>query len=159
LIHRPEVWLKATTVEPPPRLIYLVTEDWYFVSHRLPMARARLAAISDPERPRKQARQSGKGSRTVVQAIRCSKRANTSQASAFRNGKCKRHVFLPSSGRRIHSGWVLRAGSHHLHRHRQRGAAAVSNAAELPGKEFFKRLRFPRRSGRSRPKRTRRMNI
>jgi glycosyltransferase involved in cell wall biosynthesis len=24
----------------PPRLIYLVTEDWYFVSHRLPMARA-----------------------------------------------------------------------------------------------------------------------
>lgn len=25
---------------PPSRLIYLVTEDWYFVSHRLPMARA-----------------------------------------------------------------------------------------------------------------------
>jgi len=25
---------------PPPRVIYLVTEDWYFVSHRLPMARA-----------------------------------------------------------------------------------------------------------------------
>jgi glycosyltransferase involved in cell wall biosynthesis len=25
---------------PAPRLIYLVTEDWYFVSHRLPMARA-----------------------------------------------------------------------------------------------------------------------
>jgi mannose/cellobiose epimerase-like protein (N-acyl-D-glucosamine 2-epimerase family)/glycosyltransferase involved in cell wall biosynthesis len=24
----------------PPRLIYLVTEDWYFISHRLPMARA-----------------------------------------------------------------------------------------------------------------------
>ena len=24
----------------PPRLVYLVTEDWYFVSHRLPMARA-----------------------------------------------------------------------------------------------------------------------
>jgi glycosyltransferase involved in cell wall biosynthesis len=24
----------------PPRLLYLVTEDWYFVSHRLPMARA-----------------------------------------------------------------------------------------------------------------------
>jgi hypothetical protein len=23
-----------------PRLLYLVTEDWYFVSHRLPMARA-----------------------------------------------------------------------------------------------------------------------
>lgn len=26
--------------EPPPVLIYLVTEDWYFVSHRLPMATA-----------------------------------------------------------------------------------------------------------------------
>jgi len=25
---------------PPPRLLYLMTEDWYFVSHRLPMARA-----------------------------------------------------------------------------------------------------------------------
>ncbi len=25
---------------PPPRLVYLVTEDWAFVSHRLPMARA-----------------------------------------------------------------------------------------------------------------------
>jgi mannose/cellobiose epimerase-like protein (N-acyl-D-glucosamine 2-epimerase family)/glycosyltransferase involved in cell wall biosynthesis len=24
----------------PPRIIYLVTEDWYFISHRLPMARA-----------------------------------------------------------------------------------------------------------------------
>lgn len=24
----------------PPRLIYLVTEDWYFISHRLPMAQA-----------------------------------------------------------------------------------------------------------------------
>lgn len=24
----------------PPRLVYLATEDWYFVSHRLPMARA-----------------------------------------------------------------------------------------------------------------------
>src|SRR6478752_3079826 len=23
-----------------PRVIYLVTEDWYFISHRLPMARA-----------------------------------------------------------------------------------------------------------------------
>ena len=23
-----------------PRLLYLVTEDWYFVTHRLPMARA-----------------------------------------------------------------------------------------------------------------------
>ncbi len=27
-----------------PKLIYLVTEDWYFLSHRLPMARAALAA-------------------------------------------------------------------------------------------------------------------
>ncbi|KAA5597214.1 glycosyltransferase family 4 protein [Blastochloris sulfoviridis] len=27
-----------------PRLVYLVTEDWYFVSHRLPMARAAKAA-------------------------------------------------------------------------------------------------------------------
>jgi hypothetical protein len=25
---------------PVHRLLYLVTEDWYFVSHRLPMARA-----------------------------------------------------------------------------------------------------------------------
>lgn len=25
---------------PPPRLLYLVSEDWYFLSHRLPMARA-----------------------------------------------------------------------------------------------------------------------
>jgi glycosyltransferase involved in cell wall biosynthesis len=25
---------------PAPRLLYLVTEDWYFISHRLPMARA-----------------------------------------------------------------------------------------------------------------------
>jgi hypothetical protein len=25
---------------PRPKLIYLVTEDWYFWSHRLPMARA-----------------------------------------------------------------------------------------------------------------------
>jgi len=24
----------------PPRLLYVVTEDWYFLSHRLPMARA-----------------------------------------------------------------------------------------------------------------------
>jgi glycosyltransferase involved in cell wall biosynthesis len=30
-----------------PRLIYLVTEDWYFLSHRLPMARAALAAGFD----------------------------------------------------------------------------------------------------------------
>jgi glycosyltransferase involved in cell wall biosynthesis len=26
--------------KPPPRLLYVVTEDWYFLSHRLPMARA-----------------------------------------------------------------------------------------------------------------------
>src|SRR5690349_24483465 len=26
--------------QPGPVLIYLVTEDWYFLSHRLPMARA-----------------------------------------------------------------------------------------------------------------------
>jgi glycosyltransferase involved in cell wall biosynthesis len=30
-----------------PRLLYLVTEDWYFVSHRLPMARAAQAAGYD----------------------------------------------------------------------------------------------------------------
>ena len=28
------------TDQPPPRLLYLVSEDWYFLSHRLPMARA-----------------------------------------------------------------------------------------------------------------------
>jgi glycosyltransferase involved in cell wall biosynthesis len=28
----------------PPRLLYVVTEDWFFLSHRLPMARAALAA-------------------------------------------------------------------------------------------------------------------
>lgn len=28
----------------PPRLLYVVTEDWYFLSHRLPMARAAQAA-------------------------------------------------------------------------------------------------------------------
>ncbi len=27
-----------------PRLLYVVTEDWYFLSHRLPMARAAKAA-------------------------------------------------------------------------------------------------------------------
>jgi glycosyltransferase involved in cell wall biosynthesis len=26
--------------KPPPRLLYVVSEDWYFLSHRLPMARA-----------------------------------------------------------------------------------------------------------------------
>jgi mannose/cellobiose epimerase-like protein (N-acyl-D-glucosamine 2-epimerase family)/glycosyltransferase involved in cell wall biosynthesis len=30
----------AAATEGKPRVIYLVTEDWYFVSHRLPMARA-----------------------------------------------------------------------------------------------------------------------
>ena len=29
---------------PAPKLLYLVTEDWFFISHRLPMARAALAA-------------------------------------------------------------------------------------------------------------------
>src|SRR3984893_9987006 len=29
---------------PAPRLIYVVAEDWYFLSHRLPMARAARAA-------------------------------------------------------------------------------------------------------------------
>ncbi len=32
--------LSGAPVEPAPRLVYLVTEDWYFISHRLPMARA-----------------------------------------------------------------------------------------------------------------------
>src|SRR5512136_1407611 len=27
-----------------PRILYVVTEDWYFLSHRLPMARAARAA-------------------------------------------------------------------------------------------------------------------
>ncbi len=27
-----------------PRILYVVTEDWYFLSHRLPMARAAKAA-------------------------------------------------------------------------------------------------------------------
>lgn len=35
----PRVSVKSAPV-PPPRLLYLVTEDWYFLSHRLPMARA-----------------------------------------------------------------------------------------------------------------------
>ena len=29
---------------PPVRLLYVVSEDWYFLSHRLPMARAARAA-------------------------------------------------------------------------------------------------------------------
>ena len=28
----------------PTRIVYVVTEDWYFLSHRLPMARAAKAA-------------------------------------------------------------------------------------------------------------------
>ena len=28
----------------PTRILYVVTEDWYFLSHRLPMARAAKAA-------------------------------------------------------------------------------------------------------------------
>jgi len=28
----------------PPKLLYLVTEDWFFISHRLPMARAAMAS-------------------------------------------------------------------------------------------------------------------
>ena len=28
------------TAKAAPRLVYLVTEDWYFLSHRLPMAKA-----------------------------------------------------------------------------------------------------------------------
>ena len=43
---------EAAVADPPadrsdstaPRVIYLVTEDWYFISHRLPMARAARAA-------------------------------------------------------------------------------------------------------------------
>jgi mannose/cellobiose epimerase-like protein (N-acyl-D-glucosamine 2-epimerase family)/glycosyltransferase involved in cell wall biosynthesis len=38
---RPKLGVEQSS---PPRLIYLVTEDWYFVSHRLPMARAARAA-------------------------------------------------------------------------------------------------------------------
>src|SRR5581483_9354149 len=38
--HRPT----TLVLMPPPRLLYLVTEDWYFMSHRLPMARAARAA-------------------------------------------------------------------------------------------------------------------
>ncbi len=32
---------------PPARILYLVTEDWYFASHRLPLARAAVAAGYD----------------------------------------------------------------------------------------------------------------
>jgi mannose/cellobiose epimerase-like protein (N-acyl-D-glucosamine 2-epimerase family)/glycosyltransferase involved in cell wall biosynthesis len=32
--------VRNSVSRPAPRVIYLVTEDWYFISHRLPMARA-----------------------------------------------------------------------------------------------------------------------
>jgi len=32
--------MKETTVERKPRILYVITEDWYFWSHRLPLARA-----------------------------------------------------------------------------------------------------------------------
>jgi hypothetical protein len=36
----PERPAPANPSEKLRRVIYLVTEDWYFISHRLPMARA-----------------------------------------------------------------------------------------------------------------------
>jgi glycosyltransferase involved in cell wall biosynthesis len=42
-MHRAAMSLPGTLKSesaPPPRLLYLVSEDWYFLSHRLPMARA-----------------------------------------------------------------------------------------------------------------------
>ena len=39
--------LPNTCRKMPPRLVYLVTEDWYFISHRLPMAHAARAAGFD----------------------------------------------------------------------------------------------------------------
>jgi glycosyltransferase involved in cell wall biosynthesis len=41
-VRRPSA-MDART-RPAPRLLYVVTEDWYFLSHRLPMARAARAA-------------------------------------------------------------------------------------------------------------------
>jgi hypothetical protein len=41
-VRRPSKW--DIRARPAPRLIYVVTEDWYFLSHRLPMARAARAA-------------------------------------------------------------------------------------------------------------------
>src|SRR6185437_15663687 len=38
--HLPLVPLGDAMTAPAPRLLYLVTEDWYFWSHRLPMAKA-----------------------------------------------------------------------------------------------------------------------
>ena len=37
---RPTITAPPRTLEPRPKLLYLVTEDWYFWSHRLPVARA-----------------------------------------------------------------------------------------------------------------------
>src|SRR5271166_1797551 len=37
-------WRMNLTRDPKPRLLYVVSEDWYFLSHRLPMARAAKAA-------------------------------------------------------------------------------------------------------------------
>jgi mannose/cellobiose epimerase-like protein (N-acyl-D-glucosamine 2-epimerase family) len=36
--------VRAAAIRRAPRIVYLVTEDWYFISHRLPMARAARAA-------------------------------------------------------------------------------------------------------------------
>lgn len=41
---RPAAPLVAPRPSQPPKLLFLVTEDWYFCSHRLPVARAALAA-------------------------------------------------------------------------------------------------------------------
>src|SRR5215813_10885471 len=40
----PRTALTRSTHGGPRRLLYVVTEDWYFLSHRLPMARAARAA-------------------------------------------------------------------------------------------------------------------
>ena len=41
---RPAAPIVAPKPSQPPKLLFLVTEDWYFCSHRLPVARAALAA-------------------------------------------------------------------------------------------------------------------
>jgi glycosyltransferase involved in cell wall biosynthesis len=43
----------------PPRLLYLVTEDWYFVMHRLPMARAARQAVFEVHVATRVARHAG----------------------------------------------------------------------------------------------------
>jgi glycosyltransferase involved in cell wall biosynthesis len=43
----PPPWSKATGTARRPKLLFLVTEDWYFWSHRLPVARAAQAAGFD----------------------------------------------------------------------------------------------------------------